>query len=46
MDPGTASWWLDGDGSWTRHHVDSSGAPLNDIQVELIRSRQGRTADA
>jgi polyphosphate kinase len=46
MDPGTASWWLDGDGSWTRHHLDASGAPLDDIQVELIRSRQGRTVDA
>jgi polyphosphate kinase len=46
MDPGTASWWLDAGGSWTRHHLDASGRPLNDIQVELIRARQSRAADA
>src|SRR5271165_369502 len=28
MDDGTASWWLDPDGTWTRHHLDASGAPL------------------
>jgi polyphosphate kinase len=39
MDPKTASWWLNGDGTWTRHHLDSSGAPLADIQELLIRSR-------
>jgi polyphosphate kinase len=42
MDPGTASWWLDGDGIWTRHHLDSSGAPLLDIQDQLITSGRGR----
>jgi polyphosphate kinase len=41
----TSSWWLDSDGTWTRHHLDASGAPLNDIQEYLIRTRQGRTAD-
>jgi polyphosphate kinase len=45
MDPNTASWWLAGDGTWTRHHLDSSGAPLIDIQELLIRSR-GRGGDA
>jgi polyphosphate kinase len=45
MDPGTASWWLAADGTWTRHHLDSSGAPLVDIQDLLIRSRRGRGAD-
>jgi polyphosphate kinase len=45
MDETTASWWLDSDGIWTRHHLDDSGAPLNDIQEYLIRTRQGRTAD-
>ncbi len=45
MDETTASWWLDSDGSWTRHHLDASGAPLNDIQEYLIRTRQGRSAD-
>jgi polyphosphate kinase len=39
MDSNTASWWLAGDGTWTRHHLDSSGAPLIDIQELLIRTR-------
>ncbi len=38
MDPKTSSWWLDGQGVWTRHHLDSSGAPLNDIQDLLVKS--------
>jgi polyphosphate kinase len=46
MDPGVASWWLDPDGSWTRHHVDSSGAPLTDLQEHLIRFRQSRAVEA
>ena len=45
MDETTSSWWLDSDGTWTRHHLDASGAPLNDIQEYLIRTRQGRAAD-
>ena len=45
MDPGTASWWLDGDGTYTRHYLDADGHPLNDLQDILIRSRQGRAAD-
>jgi polyphosphate kinase len=45
MDPGTASWWLAGDGTWTRHHLDASGDLLHDLQDTLIRTRQGRTAD-
>jgi polyphosphate kinase len=45
MDDTTASWWLGPDGTWTRHHLDASGAPLNDIQEYLIRTRQGRSAD-
>jgi len=45
MDDTTASWWLGPDGSWTRHHLDASGAPLNDIQEYLIRTRQGRSGD-
>jgi polyphosphate kinase len=45
MDGTTASWWLGPDGTWTRHHLDASGAPLNDIQEYLIRTRQGRAAD-
>jgi len=45
MDDTTSSWWLDSDGTWTRHHLDASGAPLNDVQTYLIRTRQGRGAD-
>ena len=45
MDEGTSSWWLAPDGSWTRHHLDSSGAPLRDLQTHLIRAMQGRAAD-
>jgi len=45
MDPSTASWWLAGGGTWTRHHRDASGAPLNDLQAMMIKSRQGRAAD-
>ncbi len=42
----TSSWWLDSDGTWTRHHRDPDGKPLTDIQEYLIRTRQGRVADA
>jgi polyphosphate kinase len=45
MDDGVASWWLGPDGTWTRHHRDASGAPLNDLQEYLIRTRQGRVPD-
>jgi polyphosphate kinase len=45
MDPRTSSWWLAGDGTWTRHHLDSAGAPLTDIQDLMIRSRRGRGTD-
>jgi polyphosphate kinase len=45
MDPGTASWWLGPDGSWTRHHLDESGGPLIDLQEHLIRTRQSRSGD-
>jgi polyphosphate kinase len=46
MDEGTSSWWLDGDGRWTRHDRDVSGRPLRDIQAFLIQSRRWKTADA
>ena len=41
MDDETASWWLEADGTWTRHHLDTSGAPLRDLQERLIQVRQG-----
>jgi polyphosphate kinase len=45
MDETTASWWLDGDGTWTRHHQDSSGQPLRDLQQHLLASTRGRAVD-
>ena len=44
MDDGTASWWLAPDGTWTKHHLDASGAPLRDIQQYLIRVRRDHAA--
>ncbi len=46
MDDRIASWWLGSDGTWTRHHLDASGAPLTDIQDLLIKTRRSRGADA
>jgi polyphosphate kinase len=45
MDETTASWWLDADGTWTRHHLDSSGQPLRDLQQYLLASARGRALD-
>ncbi|WP_116022574.1 RNA degradosome polyphosphate kinase [Thermomonospora umbrina] len=54
MDDGTASWWLDGDGTWTRHRYveplddddDAAGAePLVDVQRYLMKTRRWRTVD-
>src|SRR6266516_4098988 len=45
MDETTASWWLAGDGTWTRHHLDSSGQPLRDLQQHLLASMRGRVID-
>src|ERR1700761_3407597 len=47
MDDGTSSWWLDGDGNWTRHARDESGAPLRDVHESLIMDKsRGRLPDA
>ncbi|PLC12249.1 polyphosphate kinase [Kocuria flava] len=35
----TSSWHLDADGTWTRHHRDEHGRPLEDVQEWLLRSR-------
>ncbi len=43
MDDGTSSWWLAGDGTWTRHHLDEAGQPLLDLQEYLIATRNSRT---
>ncbi|MFC6880452.1 MULTISPECIES: RNA degradosome polyphosphate kinase [Actinomadura] len=45
MDDGTRSWWLAGDGAWTRPEPAEGTAPL-DIQSHLVRSRRWRTVDA
>jgi polyphosphate kinase len=47
MDDGTSSWWLDKDGSWTRHSRDESGAPLRDVHESMIMDKsRGRIPDA
>jgi polyphosphate kinase len=47
MDDGTSSWWLGGDGDWTRHARDASGRPLRDVQESLIKQKsRGRIPDA
>ena len=39
MDPGTASWHLDNQAEWTRHHLADDGQGLADIQSWLLNSR-------
>jgi polyphosphate kinase len=46
MDEGTASWWLAGDGTWTRHHLDANGNPLRDLQQYLIAKRRAAARPA
>jgi polyphosphate kinase len=36
MSDDIASWWLDADGRWVRHHLRPDGRPLKDLQSELI----------
>ncbi|WP_166980957.1 RNA degradosome polyphosphate kinase [Paramicrobacterium fandaimingii] len=36
MDDGTSSWWLEPDGSWTRHAFDEAGNPLRSFQDDLM----------
>jgi polyphosphate kinase len=42
MDESTGSWWLDTDGSWTRHSRDADGQHLRDLQQYLISSLRGQ----
>lgn len=37
MSDETASWWLEADGTWTRHARDESGRPLVDLQNALMK---------
>ncbi|MGH3510542.1 MAG: RNA degradosome polyphosphate kinase [Nocardioidaceae bacterium] len=47
FDDDTASWWLQPDGEWVRHHLDADGAPLRDLQETLIvQNRRRRLAPA
>jgi polyphosphate kinase len=45
MDDGTASWWLDAGGTWTRHNIGPGGERLRDIQFTLIGDRRPRAPD-
>jgi polyphosphate kinase len=45
MDESTSSWWLAGDGTWTRHHHDADGKPLRDLQQYLLQRRGHPPAD-
>ncbi len=40
--PGTSSWHLRKNGRWTRHTHDKYGAPLRDIQTELMQEASSR----
>ncbi len=40
--PGTSSWHLTKKGRWRRHITDKYGAPLRDIQVELMQEASSR----
>ncbi|WP_231121367.1 RNA degradosome polyphosphate kinase [Motilibacter peucedani] len=46
FDEATASWHLQGDGEWVRHHVDENGTPLRDLQEYLIGVKQRRARSA
>lgn len=43
MDDRTSSWWLEADGTWTRHSVDEAGHPLDDLQYRLMQRTAQRT---
>ncbi len=45
MDDQTSSWWLSGDGTWTRHHLDAEGKPMRDLHSYLLQ-RRGHLADS
>jgi polyphosphate kinase len=39
MNPETASWHLDNQGNWIRHHLADDGTHLDDVQSWLLASR-------
>ena len=46
MDDRTSSWWLDADGTWTRHARDESGNLLEDMQNRLMQQIGSRKRSA
>ncbi|WP_285115875.1 RNA degradosome polyphosphate kinase [Leifsonia sp. fls2-241-R2A-40a] len=46
FDERTATWRLDEDGVWTRHHLDKDGKPLVDLQSKLIQQYSHRPRSA
>jgi polyphosphate kinase len=37
MDESSSAWYLGADGVWTRHQYDASGAPLVDVQDQIMK---------
>ncbi|QNN54056.1 RNA degradosome polyphosphate kinase [Nocardioides mesophilus] len=46
FDDGTASWWLEADGTWTRHHRAEDGTALRDLQSTLIATKRRRRSSS
>ncbi|YAL82892.1 RNA degradosome polyphosphate kinase [Dermacoccaceae bacterium W4C1] len=46
MSDQTSSWHLGPDGDWDRHHLNAEGAPLTDVQAELIAQESKRSRRA
>jgi polyphosphate kinase len=46
FDDGTASWWLQPDGTWIPHTANEHGEPLLDMQEYLINATSRRRATA
>lgn len=42
MSDNTSSWWLEGDGTWTRHSTDAEGKALVDLQDKTMFQVQRR----
>ncbi|MDQ1206110.1 RNA degradosome polyphosphate kinase [Microbacterium sp. SORGH_AS_0862] len=42
MSDATSSWWLEGDGTWTRHSTDAEGKALVDLQDKTMFQVQRR----
>ncbi|MFM9877680.1 MAG: RNA degradosome polyphosphate kinase [Rhodoglobus sp.] len=46
MSDDTSSWWLETDGTWTRHNRAANGAPLQDMQNVLMKQISQRKRGA